>query len=81
MTTHEVLFIPKANECEPTFTHYDDQPPTREDLMGKSAAQSLLIFYLINVLQWLYRAEDWFVVSNLNIHRKRNIASIRWRRM
>jgi Uma2 family endonuclease len=71
MITHEALFIPKVTECESTFTHYYDQHPTREDLIGESAAQSQLIGYLINVLRWLYRADDWFVVSNLNIYRSR----------
>ena len=39
--------------------------------MGESAAQSQLIFYLLKVLEWLYRAEGWFAVSNLNIYRER----------
>jgi Uma2 family endonuclease len=52
--------------------HYYDQHPTEEDLMGESAAQSQLIFYLLQVLEWLYRAERCFVVSNLNIYRRRD---------
>jgi hypothetical protein len=54
---------PAENE---TF-HYYDSHPTKEDLMGESAAQSQLIFYLLKVLEWLSQAERWFVVSNLNI--------------
>lgn len=53
------------------FFHYYDQHPTKEDLMGESAAQSTLIRYLLDVLSWLYAAEGWFVVSNLNIYRRR----------
>jgi Uma2 family endonuclease len=54
-----------------TFVHYYDQHPTEEDLMGESVAQSRLIFYLLQVLEWLYRAEGWFVVSDLNIYRRK----------
>ncbi len=53
------------------FVHYYDQHPTEEDLMGESVAQSRLIFYLLQVLEWLYRAEGWFVVSDLNIYRRK----------
>jgi Uma2 family endonuclease len=53
------------------FFHYYDAHSTKEDLMGESAAQSNLILYLLNVLRWLYRADGWFVVSNLNIYRLR----------
>jgi Uma2 family endonuclease len=52
--------------------HYYDRHPTREDLMGESAVQSRLIMYLLNVLTWLYRAEGWFIISNLNIYTRRN---------
>lgn len=38
--------------------------------MGESAAQSQLIFYLLQVLQWLYRNEGWFVVNDLNIYQR-----------
>ena len=51
--------------------HYYDTHPTNEDLVGESAAQYQLIFYLLKVLKWLYQAEGWFVVSNLNIYRER----------
>jgi len=51
--------------------HYYDTHPTNEDLMSESAAQSQLIFYLLKVLECLYQAEGWFVVSNLNIYRER----------
>ncbi|MEO7911699.1 MAG: Uma2 family endonuclease [Roseiflexaceae bacterium] len=50
--------------------HYYDTHPTSEDLVGESAAQSQLIFYLLKVLGWLYRAEGWFVIGNLNIYRE-----------
>jgi Uma2 family endonuclease len=53
------------------FFYYYDEHPTKEDLMGESAAQSQLIFYLLKVLEWLYQAEGWFVISNLNIYRER----------
>lgn len=39
--------------------------------MGESLAQSQLILYLLQVLQWLYHNEQWFVVSDLNIYRQR----------
>jgi Uma2 family endonuclease len=54
-----------------TFVHYYDQHPTEEDLMGESVAQSRLIAYLLQVLEWRYRAEGWFVVSDLNIYRRK----------
>src|SRR5258708_1950417 len=61
--------IPSA-EGEPF--HYYELHPTKEDLVGESAAQSQLIFYLLKVLEWHYRAEGWLVVSNLNIYRERS---------
>jgi Uma2 family endonuclease len=67
-TFTETAYIPSA---EGESFHYYDSHPTNEDLMGESAAQSQLIFYLLKVLEWLYRAEGWFVVSNLNIYRER----------
>jgi len=54
-----------------TFVHYYDQHPTEEDLMGESVAQSRLITYLLQVLEWLYRVEGWFVVNDLNIYRSK----------
>jgi len=63
--------LPPAQETASEFFHYYDSHPTKEDLMDKSAAQSRLIFYLLKVLEWMYRAEGWFVVSNLNIYRLR----------
>lgn len=72
MTTNKTFtktaYIPSAEGEE---FHYYDSHPTKEDLMGESAAQSQLIFYLLKVLEWLYRAEGWFAVSNLNIYRER----------
>jgi Uma2 family endonuclease len=61
-------YIPSA---EGESFHYYDSHPTNEDLVGESAAQSQLIFYLLKVLEMLYRAEGWFVASNLNIYRER----------
>jgi Uma2 family endonuclease len=37
--------------------------------MGESVIQFYLIQYLVQVLQWLARDEQWFVASNLNIYR------------
>ena len=39
--------------------------------MGESVAQSKLIFYLLQVLDWLSRPQGWFVISNLNIYQRR----------
>lgn len=58
-----------ALDTTDTFVHYYDQHPTQEDLMGESVAQSRLIFYLLQVLEWLFHAEGWFVVNDLNIYR------------
>lgn len=55
------------------FEHYYDLHPTKEDLMGESAAQSNLILYLINVLRQLYATEQCFVISNLNIYKLRQV--------
>jgi Uma2 family endonuclease len=51
--------------------HYYDRHPTKEDLMGESIAQSNVILYLLNVLRWVYQAEGWFVIGNLNIYLRR----------
>jgi Uma2 family endonuclease len=72
MAPREALAPPQPTpDADDAFVHYYDQHPTREDLMGESIAQSTLIFYLLKVLTWLYRAEGWLVVSNLNIYRER----------
>jgi Uma2 family endonuclease len=60
-----------APSAEGESFHYYDSHPTNEDLVGESAAQSQLIFYLLKVLEWHYRAEECFVASNLNIYRER----------
>jgi hypothetical protein len=76
MTTHKTFpkteYLPQpAVEPEDESFHYYDNHPTKDDLMGESAAQSHVILYLLNVLQWLYHAEMCFIVSNLNIYRER----------
>ncbi len=53
------------------FVHYYDQHPTEEDLMGESVAQSRLITYLIQVLEWLFHYEGWFVVNDLNMYQRK----------
>src|ERR1700704_6608744 len=72
MTTHKTFpkteYLPQPEE---ESFHYYDNHPTKDDLMGESAAQSHVILYLLNVLQWLYHAEMCFIVSNLNIYRER----------
>lgn len=75
MSTDQLITNPETGDEEdapydPPFHHYD-RNPTEEDLIGESAAQSQLISYLLHVLGWLYRAEGWFVISNLNIYRER----------
>lgn len=36
--------------------------------MGEGPLQDLLLFYLVQVLGWLYRTEDWYVARNLDLH-------------
>jgi Uma2 family endonuclease len=48
--------------------YYYDTHPTHEDLMGESTFQADLIHYLVDILRWLYRAENWFIATNLNIY-------------
>ncbi len=48
--------------------YYYDKHPTHEDLMGESKLQSVLIQYLIQVFLWLYRSENWYIATNLNIY-------------
>ena len=55
-----------------TFVHYYEKHQTREELMGFSVAQSELIFYLFQVLDWLYRSEGWLITSKHDIYRRRN---------
>ncbi|MDQ2731793.1 MAG: Uma2 family endonuclease [Armatimonadota bacterium] len=52
----------------PRIDYYYDSHPTEEDLMGESPLQDLLLFYLVQVLNWLYRAEGWYVARNLDLH-------------
>jgi Uma2 family endonuclease len=65
-----VQHSPDTNHDD-VFEHYYDLHPTKEDLMGESTAQSKLIFYLLNVLEWLYHTDGWFVISNLNLYSER----------
>jgi Uma2 family endonuclease len=58
-----------ADQSDTPFFHYYDNHLTKEDLMGESTAQAKLIFYLLQVLNWLYRAENWFVTNDLNLYR------------
>jgi Uma2 family endonuclease len=60
-------------ELDDEFEHYYDLHPTKEDLMGESAAQSNLILYLVTVLRRLYAAEQWFIISNLNMYNTRQV--------
>jgi Uma2 family endonuclease len=69
MAIDKILALPQPPPAEEF--HYYDLHPTKEDLMGESTAQSKLIFYLLKVLEWMYGAEGWFVVSNLNIYLRR----------
>ncbi|MCG8352138.1 MAG: Uma2 family endonuclease [Chloroflexales bacterium] len=70
---HTLVYDPPATQRDDDtgFEHYYDLHPTKEDLMGESTAQSKLIFYLLQVLEWLYRVEGWFIISNLNIYSQR----------
>lgn len=70
MAANQTTIAQSADNAAHAF-HYYDSHPTKEDLMGESPAQSQLLLYLVQVLTWLYRAEQWFVVSNLNIYRQR----------
>jgi Uma2 family endonuclease len=68
-----LVYDPPEIQCDDDagFEHYYDLHPTKEDLMGESTAQSKLIFYLLQVLEWLYAVERWFIISNLNIYARR----------
>lgn len=59
------------SHTKPPFVHYYDLHPTKEDLMGESAAQSTLIHYLLSVLARLFHNKKCFIVSNLNIYQRR----------
>lgn len=74
MTNHETLVaLPSRSDhdVDETFVHYYDQHPTAEDVMGESATQSQLIFYLLQVLHRRYHTEGWFVINDLNIYRSK----------
>ncbi len=45
---------------------YPDEYLVEEDEMGDSYPQGDLMFYLTQVLRWLYRYEGWVVATNLN---------------
>ncbi|MDQ2730635.1 MAG: Uma2 family endonuclease [Armatimonadota bacterium] len=53
------------------FEYYYDNHVTREDLMGESEPQDRLLRYLMDVLEWLYRSEGWYIARNLNLYRVR----------
>lgn len=59
-------------ETEEKTDYYYDWHLTEEDLMGQSAPQSRVVFYVQAVLKWLYRTEGWFIPADLNIYRTRN---------
>ncbi|MCU0490276.1 MAG: hypothetical protein MUD01_01615 [Chloroflexaceae bacterium] len=67
-----LLIEPPApvTDSEPPF-HYYDLHPTREDFTGSSAVQGHLVRYLVSLLEWHYRAEGWFIATDLNIYRRK----------
>ncbi|MCA1595118.1 MAG: hypothetical protein LC772_01650, partial [Chloroflexi bacterium] len=48
--------------------YYFDHHPTEEDLMGYNELQARLVRYLMHVLEWLFRAEGWYIAMDLNIY-------------
>ena len=48
--------------------YYYDTHPTEEDLMGDSVAQDMVSKYLVEVLEWLYASQAWFIARNLNLY-------------
>lgn len=40
--------------------------------MGSSAIQGQMVRYLVQVLEWLYRVEGWFIAADLNLYRTRS---------
>ena len=66
--TKPVLSPLRVEPIHPAVTHYYDEHPTAEDLMGESIAQSTLIAYLRSVLMYLYHAEGWFIAPNFNLY-------------
>ena len=69
MTSSKPALNPlRVEPSPPAVTHYYDEHPTAEDLMGESIAQSTLTAYLRSVLMWLYHAEGWFIAPNFNLY-------------
>jgi Uma2 family endonuclease len=66
------MALRKLDKAPATLEYYYDSHPTHEDLMGESTFQADLIHYLVDILRWLYRAENWFVATNLNIYHSRD---------
>jgi Uma2 family endonuclease len=55
-------------ELDDLYYFYYDSHPTEEDLVPESYPHSDLAGYLKAVLRWYYRAEKWFVGTNMNIY-------------
>lgn len=67
---NKVIDLPDqtAGTPEEIDYYYYDTHPTKEDLMGESSPQFDLLVYLVTLLRWLYRAENWHIAGNLNIY-------------
>ena len=48
--------------------YYYDTHPTEEDLMGDSVAQDMVSKYLVEVMEWFYASQAWFIARNLNLY-------------
>jgi Uma2 family endonuclease len=47
---------------------YRDEYIVEQDEMGDNATHDLLIRYLVRVLEWLYRVEQWMIGVNRNLY-------------
>jgi Uma2 family endonuclease len=65
MTVSSLL---KKEYTDEDLPYYYDLHETEEDLMGDSVPQTKLIVYLMNLLEFYYQKEGWFIGANINIY-------------
>ncbi|MCU0495346.1 MAG: Uma2 family endonuclease [Chloroflexaceae bacterium] len=68
MTVETLIVADEPETTDEPFSHFYDEYPTTEDLMGSSAIQGQLVRYLVSLLEWHYRAYGWFIAADLNIY-------------
>lgn len=67
MAVQDILTLPPEIYSEEPDYYYDHHL-TKEDLMGDSDRQFYMIVYMINLLNYHFQHEDWYIGGNMQIY-------------